>query len=150
MKVNLLYGTETSTAELLCEDLEKEISGEVDTEILDMADVPPETLTSDAFYVLVTSTFGSGDLPANAQVFYDNLTRAKPDLSDVRFAIFGLGDRSFGDTFNGGSKQLMEKMLELGAQMVGERGLFDASGVEMPEDIALPWLRGVLGQSAAA
>ena len=109
----------------------------------------PESLSSDEFYVLVTSTFGSGDLPANAQVFYDKLSRAKPDLSAVKFASFGLGDRSFGDTYNGGSKQLMEKMLELGAQMVGERGMFDASGADMPEDVAVPWLRDVMSRAAA-
>ena len=149
MQMNLLYGTETSTAELLCEDLEKEVGGEVNTQVFDIADVAPESLSSDEFYVLVTSTFGSGDLPANAQVFYDNLSRAKPDLSAVKFAIFGLGDRSFGDTYYGGSKQLMEKMLELGAQMVGERGMCDAAGADMPEDVAVPWLRDVMSRAAA-
>lgn len=149
MQVNLLYGTETSTAEMLCEDLEKTVGSGVSTCVIDIAEVAPDGLSPEEFHVLVTSTYGSGDLPANAQIFYDNLARTKPDLSAVKFAIFGLGDRSFGDTFNNGSQQLMDKMLELGAQMVGERGIFDASGPDMPEDVAVPWLRDVLSRATS-
>jgi MioC protein len=35
-------------------------------------------------------------------------------------------------------------LCEFGAKQVGERGLFDASTGEMPEDLAIPWLRDIL------
>ncbi len=104
-----------------------------------MNDVDPTSLDPDVLYVLVSATFGSGDLPGTAQVFFDTLEAQKPVLSDIRFAVFGLGDRTFAETFNHGSQRLMEQMLACDAKMIGERGLFDASAPDMPEDIALPW-----------
>ena len=35
---------------------------------------------------------------------------------------------------------LLEILKEHGAIQIGERGIFDASSGEMPEDIAIPWL----------
>ena len=51
----------------------------------------------------------------------------------------------FADTFAFGSRILMELLLERGAKMVGERGIHDASGFDMPEDIALPWVQEIMG-----
>ncbi|MEM7295361.1 MAG: flavodoxin domain-containing protein, partial [Pseudomonadota bacterium] len=120
------------------------LSGEHECEIASMEDLSPSEMGPDAHYIFVTSTTGTGDLPTTAIPFVDDLRAGKPDLSHITFSIFGLGDMGFADTFNFGSKQLMEALLELKARMVGERGIFDASSAEMPEDIALPWLKSVL------
>lgn len=48
--------------------------------------------------IIVISTTGQGDLPANAQVFWRQLLRKRLPpgyLSDVRFTTFGLGDSSY-------------------------------------------------------
>lgn len=143
MNIQFLYGTETGTAEMLAEDMAASVSGH-DTEVQDMDDVDAATLNGDAFYVLVCSTFGTGELPSTAEAFFDKLQSAKPDLSSVKFSIFGLGDRTFSETFNHGSENLMNEMIACKATMVGERGIYDASGGDMPEDIAVPWLTDIL------
>ncbi|MEM9141137.1 MAG: flavodoxin domain-containing protein [Pseudomonadota bacterium] len=150
MQIHFLHGTETGTAEFLCEDLQSAIQSDAESEITSLDEIQPSALTNDKFYVFVTATFGSGDLPGTAQDFFDALERDKPDLSHVRFAIFGLGDTTFGETYNQGSEKLMTQLLACNAKMVGERGLFDASSSDMPEDVAIPWLKGVMGQSVAA
>lgn len=38
----------------------------------------------------------------------------------------------------------MTNMLACNAQMVGERGLHDASSEDFPQNVALPWLGGIL------
>jgi len=149
MQLHFLFGTETGTAEFLCEDLETAFSDQHDCKVTSMDEVAPADLQRDTLYVLVTATFGSGDLPSTAIDFFETLERDTPDLSHVRFAVFGLGDRTFGETFNKGSEWLMEQMLACKAQMIGARGIYDAAMADMPEDVAEPWLRETL-QSATA
>lgn len=144
MNIQFLYGTETGTAEFLCDDLVEATPGNFSCQISELNQADPRALDPGVFYVIVTSTFGSGDLPGTAQTFYDLLEQNKPDLGSIRFAIFGLGDRTFTDTFNFGSKRMMELMLACNAKMVGERGLFDASSLDMPEDVAVPWWNGIV------
>lgn len=149
MKIHFLYGTQSGSAEILCDNLKDEVSDRFESEVMSLDEVDPAALDADTFYVLVTATFGSGQLPDSAISFFDTLEEAKPDLSHVRFAIFGLGDKSFGETFNNGSNLLMAEMLACKAQMVGDRGLHDASSEDLPQDVALPWLKSVLNQLSA-
>jgi len=148
MKLHFLYGTETGNAEMVCEDIEAAIDG-FETEISNMGETDPGALLPEVFYIIVTSTYGNGDLPATAAPFAEKLEVNKPDLTGVNFAIFGLGDMVFAETYNNGSKQVMDLMLGLGATMVGERGLYDASTADLPEDTAIPWAEGILTQLRA-
>lgn len=149
MNLHFLYGTETGTSEILCEDIEAEIGDGFETTVTSLGDVDPADLDGETFYIIVTSTYGTGDLPMSAQPFFDKLESAKPDLSKVRFAIFGLGDMVFSETFAFGSKILMEKLVECGARMVGERGIHDASSPDLPEDVAVPWAQEIMGLAQA-
>lgn len=149
MNIGIYYGSETGNSEMLCEDIETELGDGYNCDIQSLADVDPSALNKDNFYIFVTSTYGNGDLPSTALPFEEALTQDQPDLTGIRFAIFGLGDQVFSETFNHGSKKMMEMLIERGAVQVGERGLHDASGFEMPEDIALPWVRGIVDLMSA-
>lgn len=146
MKIALLFGTESGNAEMLCDDLKDELDADHDVEISSFADVVPDDLDHDVFHILVTSTHGNGDLPAAAAEFVDALEEQATDLSGVTFAIFGLGDMVFEETFNQGSERLMKAMLTHKATQIGARGLHDASTGEMLEDVALPWLETCMTQ----
>lgn len=146
MKIHFLYGSQSGTAEILCDNLTDSLSDGWDGKVSSLDEVDPTDLDAETFYVLISATFGSGQVPDSAQSFLDVLEERKPDLSRIRFAIFGLGDRSFGETFNNGSKLLMTEMLACNAQMVGERGLHDASSEDLPQNVALPWLKCILDQ----
>jgi flavodoxin len=150
VQIHFLYGTETSTAEYLCDDLQDALPDGIESDISSMADVDPSELEAGPLYVIVQSTIGSGDVAGTGFVFYEKLQNDRPDLSNVRFAIFGLGDRTFSETYNHGSEKVMTEMLACKAGMVGERGLFDASAPEMPEDIALPWMETILAECVEA
>ncbi len=146
MKIGLYYGSETGNSEMLCEDIETELGADYDCHINSLADVDPSALDKETFYIFVTSTYGNGDLPSTALPFEEALKQDKPDLAGIQFAIFGLGDQVFAETYNHGSMKLAAMLAELGAQQIGERGLHDASSLDMPEDIALPWVSGILAQ----
>ncbi len=149
MQLHFLHGTETGTSEILCEDLEAAMPDTTTCKVSSVEDLQPGDLNADEFYVFVVSTYGSGDVPSSAWSFHEKLKKTQPDLGHVRFAVFGLGDSTFSTTYNQGSEQVMNQLLACGATMVGERGLFDASTGDMPEDIAEPWMQGILQQLAA-
>lgn len=149
MNIHFLYGSQSGTAEILCDNMVDSLSDGFEGKVSSLDEVDPADLDAETFYILVSATFGSGQVPDSAQKFLENLEERKPDLSHVRFAIFGLGDRTFGETFNNGSNLLMTQMLACNAQMVGERGLHDASAVALPQKVALPWLKDILTQIAA-
>lgn len=147
MKINLLYGTETGNAEMLCEDIQAHLEGDHDVEMANLSETDPADLAGDVFHLLVCSTYGDGDLPASAQPFAEALEADQPDLSSVHFAIFGLGDSSY-DTYNQGSEKLAGLMVTYGAHQVGDRVIHDAMGSDMAEELALPWADDRIAQAA--
>lgn len=151
MRIHFLHGTETGTAEMLCEDLMAEALPEGATaQMSALEDIQPSEMDGETLYVVVCSTFGSGDLPTGAIEFHDTLTADKPDLSHVRFGLVGLGDRTFGATFNQGSETLGAALVACNAKQIGERCICDASGGDLPEEVAGPWLTELLAQSETA
>lgn len=145
MQLHIFHGTETGTAEILSQDIEAELRATHTCSVKSLDEVGPSDLSTENLNVIICSTYGSGDLPYSATEFYEGLLREKPDLSGVEFAIFGLGDSMFHDTFAQGSEKLMGALIECRAKMRGERATFDSSSSSLPEDICLPWLSAILG-----
>lgn len=150
MRIAVLYGTETGNAEMVAEDLAADLDGDHEATIGNLSETDPSELGADVFYILVCSTYGDGDLPASAQPFAAAIAARQPDLSHVRFAIFGLGDSEYPETFNGGGEKLAALMIGRGARQIGERVMHDASGADLPEDLALPWARRMIAEATAA
>ena len=145
MQLHIFHGTETGTAEILAQDIKAELGATHTCIVKSLDEVGPSDLSTENLNVIVCSTYGSGDLPYSATEFYEGLQREKPDLSGVEFAIFGLGDSTFHDTFAQGSEKLMGALINCGAKMQGERATFDSSSSGLPEDICFPWLSAILG-----
>lgn len=146
MKIALLFGTETGNAEMLCEDIEAHLEADHEVSIANLADTDPGALDPETFHILVCSTYGDGDLPASAQPFAEALAGQGADLSGVHFAIFGLGDSEY-DTFAQGSEKLAALMAAHGAVQVGDRAIHDASGDDLAEDLALPWVDRMIAEA---
>ena len=145
MKLNLLVGTMTGTAQLVAQELELVWDdGELKVETLLMDKLDSSVFGRDGIFLIVTSTYGQGDVPDNAKNFYEDLKAKRPDLSRVRYGIFGLGDRTYAETFNFGGKRFDDILSELGAQRIGERVQHDASSGVLPEEMAAEWGEGWL------
>jgi MioC protein len=141
MKINILVGTMTGTAQLCAQEMELALDGDdlrVATLLMDKLD---DSVFADreAVYLVCTSTYGQGDVPDNAKALYEALSARKPDLAGVRYGVFGLGDRTYAETFNFGGKRFDEILTSLGAERIGERYMHDASAGTLPEEIALEW-----------
>ena len=142
MKVNILVGTMTGTAQLCAQEMELALDdGETQVETLLMDQLDSSVFARDGVFLICTSTYGQGDVPDNARALYQDLGTKRPDLSRVRYGVFGLGDRTYAETFNFGGKKFDDLLTELGAKRVGERHKHDASSGIMPEETALEWCR---------
>lgn len=139
MKISILFGTETGNAEMLCDDIQEHLEVAHSVETSNLEDMDPQALSAERLYLFVCSTYGDGELPQSAIPFVETLKAKAPDLSGVRFSIFGLGDTIYDETYNNGSVVLMTALTNAGAKLVGPRGLHDASGLEDAAEIALSW-----------
>lgn len=140
LKLTILVGTMTGTAQLVAEELELVWDGEgVSVETLQMDGLDASVFERTGVFLVCTSTYGQGDVPDNAKKFYDDLQTRRPDLSRVRYGVFGLGDRTYAETFNFGGKRFDEILTELGAERIGERIQHDASSGVLPEEKAEEW-----------
>ncbi|MCZ9881783.1 flavodoxin domain-containing protein [Arthrobacter sp. B2a2-09] len=137
-KTVILYGTESGNAELVAEDIGEELNGGSSVVISDMSDFDVAELSPEDFYIIICSTHGDGELPTSARPFHESLSAASPDLSGVKYAIFGLGDSSY-ETYSKGSEHIDRVLTELGAERVGEYGRHDAADGSLPNDAAVTW-----------
>jgi MioC protein len=151
MKLTLLVGTMTGTAQLVAQELELAWDGdEIRVETLLMDKLDETVFAREGVFLVVTSTYGQGDVPDNAKAFYERLKAERPDLSRVRYGVFGLGDRTYAETFNFGGKRFDELLAELGARRIGERVQHDASSGTLPEETAVEWGEGWLALAKEA
>jgi MioC protein len=140
MKINILVGTMTGTAQLCAQEMELALDDdEVKVQTILMDGLDSAVFTREGVFLVCTSTYGQGDVPDNARALYEDLKAKRPDLSRVRYGVFGLGDRTYAETFNFGGKKFDELLSELGAQRIGERHMHDASSGILPEETALEW-----------
>ena len=145
MKLHLLVGTMTGTAQLVAQELELAWGDdEVQVETLLMDKLDSTVFAREGIFLIVTSTYGQGDVPDNAKALYEDLIAKRPDLSRLRYGVFGLGDRTYAETFNFGGKRFDDILRDLGAQRIGDRVQHDASSGVLPEEMAEKWGAGWL------
>ncbi|MEN0103963.1 MAG: flavodoxin domain-containing protein, partial [Curtobacterium sp.] len=144
--VDVLFGTQTGNAEFLADQLvagarARGLGGR--TTALD--DVSPEQLAGMSHVLVVTSTYGEGEMPDNAGLFWDAIqSDATPRLEGLQFAVLGLGDSGY-DEFCQAGKLLDTRFEQLGATRIHDRVDCDVDF----EDPAALWTAGVLDRIQA-
>ena len=125
-KITILYGTETGNSEYLSDLLSQAFDDHsLDNQIFDLGEYEGEQIKDENTIVIITSTYGNGEPPSNAQAFYEYLEELLKQgqttvLQKIRFAVCGLGDRTFQNFANAG--KMFDAILEnLGAQRMIDR-----------------------------
>jgi MioC protein len=141
-RITILVGTMTGTAQLCAQEMELALDdGETQVEARLMDGLDSTVFNGESLFLVCTSTYGQGDVPDNARALYEDLQKKRPDLSGVRYGVFGLGDKTYAETFNYGGKRFDDLLTELGARRIGERYRHDASSGVLPEEKAVEWCR---------
>ncbi len=146
----ILFGTESGGAELVADELSRMFDDDADVEVRDLAETSASGLDPARMNLVVCSTYGDGEVPSAAQPFVRELLEERPDLTGVRYAVFGMGDRSYERTYSRGSELVDEALHACGASRLGEYGRHDAGGAISAADAARDWAAGVFAEVSAA
>lgn len=144
--VDVLFGTQTGNAEFLADELvtgarARGLGGRASA--LDA--VTPEQLAEMSHVLVVTSTYGEGEMPDNAGLFWDAIQASTvPRLEGLQYAVLGLGDTSY-DEFCQAGKLIDTRFEQLGATRIHDRVDCDVDF----EDPAALWTAAVLDRLAA-
>nr|WP_246227491.1 bifunctional nitrate reductase/sulfite reductase flavoprotein subunit alpha [Mycolicibacterium helvum] len=136
----VLWASQTGNAEELAAGLVDQLEAAgLGGRLVSMDDCPVSDLAQRDVLV-VTSTFGDGDPPDNGAGFWDRLRAPDaPELRGLRYAVLGIGDRSYGQ-FCGHARSLDTRLAELG----GAR-LLDRRDCEVhDEESVTVWARQVI------
>lgn len=145
--VHVLYATATGTAEDVAYGLaELLISHGVNIRscsTIDDYDISKLPLQAAAghYFVFVVATCGDGEVPANMRKFWRFICRVNlPNgvLRDLRFAVFGLGDRAY-VKFNAAARKLSLRLSDLGASPIIPIALGDESAQGGYDKELSPW-----------
>ncbi|WP_322363885.1 flavodoxin domain-containing protein [Pseudomonas sp. Teo4] len=138
--VLVVFGTESGNAEMAADDIASSLSLRgVVAEVKSMEDVSADELSAVTELLVVTSTYGEGELPETTAPFFADLVAAQPDLSNVDFYAFGLGDSTYAK-FNNAIDVVVAKLIDLGASQVGETGRHDAASGKSVTSVAQAWI----------
>ncbi|MEU3612873.1 sulfite reductase flavoprotein subunit alpha [Streptomyces sp. NPDC006872] len=144
--IDVLFGTQTGNAELLAGEV---VAGArahgLGGNVTALDDVTPERLAAMTHVLVVVSTYGEGELPDNAGLFWAALqSDTAPRLEGLRYAVLGLGDRGY-DDFCQAAKLIDTRLEQLGASRLHDRVDCDVDF----EEPAAQWTTAVLDRLAA-
>ena len=148
----IAFGSQSGNAESLAKRLAREAAGRgFAARAAGLDSLQPADLVKDKNVLLITSTWGEGDMPDNAISFWDaiNQNGSSPKLDGVQYSVLALGDKNYADTFCLAGKKLDARLAELGATRIIDRVDCD---VEF-DDLAKKWSANaftILSGSSAA
>ena len=147
MQISILVATQSGTATRVANAVRHALGAEGHTvDVLPMDDLDADVFRRDGAFLICTSTYGAGDVPINARFFLTDLRLERPNLDGTLIGIIGLGDSTFGSTFNNGGARF-EDMLEcLNAHIVGDRLRHDASSDIGAEEAGVAWARAWIAE----
>lgn len=149
-RVGIFVATMTGMAEMCAEEVEAALLSAgllAEHRLMDNLDLA--AFSSFDFIVIISSTYGHGDIPDNGQAFYSAIEAAK-SLSGTHYAVFGLGDRTYMDTFCQAGRRWDALLAEKGASRFAPLMEHDASSGTFAEDIAGAWAAEWADQLKAA
>ena len=146
MKLRILVGTMTSTADYVAQAIQMDCAdliSEIEVELMDQLDISVFSTekAKDAIYLICTSTYGSGDVPDNARALYESMSTHPQFLGHVNYGLIALGDRTYMQTYCFGGQKFDERLQNLGAHRIGDIWRHDASSGTMPETEGTEWCR---------
>ncbi|MBL4630515.1 MAG: flavodoxin domain-containing protein [Paraglaciecola sp.] len=94
--------------------------------------------------LFVSSTTGQGDIPPNLEFFIQDLRDQLPSMEQKSFAVAGLGDSSYHETYCGAGKQIFELLIKLQGKPITGLLEIDACETLEPEIEVLAWAEKLL------
>lgn len=136
-RMDILFGTQTGNSEEVASraaDLAKQRG--FSTVLHELDNVSMDALSKMESAIIVVSTYGEGEMPDNANQFWESLSASTaPRLESLKYGVLALGDTSYDDFCQAG-KVIDTRLEQLGAKRLGPRVDCDVDF----EDLATRWL----------
>lgn len=142
MRAGIFVATMTGLAEMCGEEIEAALSNAgINCKRLMMDGLDTSAFDPFELLVIVTSTYGHGEIPDNGQALFA-ACEAGADLAGKKYVIFSLGDRTYSDTFCAAGDRWDTALSACGASRVLDVERHDASSGTLAEDVAGEWAAG--------
>jgi len=145
-KLFVFFGSQTGTSEGFARiTMEEGRERGFDAEVVDLEDFDPETMKEPKLAIFLMATYGEGEPTDNAHKLHNWMKPAAEaeggqvaedgDLKDVKFCVFGLGNKQY-EQYNRMGKSTNASLERLGAERVADYGEGDDDG-NLEEDFNL-------------
>jgi sulfite reductase (NADPH) flavoprotein alpha-component len=120
--LHILYGSQTGNSESLSNDAANRAKSHGLLPVVkSMDEVEIEQLAQMEYLLIITSTYGEGAMPDNAEMLWEAANAdGAPRMENLKYSILALGDTSY-DLFCQAGKDWDELLQTLGAQRLFER-----------------------------
>jgi sulfite reductase (NADPH) flavoprotein alpha-component len=145
----ILFGSQTGSAEGLARRIATQATGRgFRPKAMEANGAPKVEWSPNTPLLVITSTYGDGDMPDNAQGFWDWLqTGAAAAVAQIPYAVLALGDSHY-EHFCAAGKKIDARLEELGARRIHPRSDCDvdyAASAQSWADGALSALSAMVG-----
>jgi sulfite reductase (NADPH) flavoprotein alpha-component len=143
--INILYGSQTGNAESVARDAANIARTHgLKALVKGMDEIEIDQLAAMEYLLIVTSTYGEGEMPDNAQMLWKAVSAdSAPALKNTKFSVLALGDTSY-DLFCKAGMDWDRRLEELGATRIYDRADCDVDF----EEPAANWISAVIPHMA--
>ena len=134
INLDILFGTQTGNSEAIAEDMSK-IANDAGfrAKVNSLDNITMDILGNMENVAIITSTYGEGEMPDNAQLFWDALSaNTAPNLSNIKYSVLALGDTGYEEFCHAG-KLIDTRFEQLGATRIQDRVDCDVDYEELSE-----------------
>jgi len=133
--INILYGTQTGNAESVASDAAAAAKTHgLHPVVQSMDEIEIDALVKMEYLLIITSTYGEGEMPDNAQLLWDAISAdSAPKMENTQFSILALGDTSY-DLFCKAGIDWDVRLEALGAKRLFDRVDCDVEFDEAAEE----------------
>lgn len=139
--INILYGTQTGNSESVALDAANVAKAHgLSPTVQSLDEIELESLAQIEYLLLITSTYGEGEMPDNAQMLWQAVCAdSAPKMENMKYSILALGDTSY-DLFCKAGIDWDNRLAELGATRLYDRTDCDVDFEEPAER----WISSVI------
>ncbi|MEN4912633.1 sulfite reductase subunit alpha [Erwinia amylovora] len=121
-QLHILFGSQTGNAEALAQSAARAARAKGLVPVVQGLDeVDIDVFATMRHVLVITSTYGEGEMPDNAQLFWQAISASTaPRLEQMHFAVLAIGDTGY-DGFCQAGKFIDMRLEQLGAKRVYER-----------------------------
>ncbi|HBZ14456.1 MAG TPA: sulfite reductase subunit alpha [Pantoea sp.] len=121
-QLHILFGSQTGNAEALSQTAAKAARAKGLVPVVQaLGEVDLDVFATMRHVLIVTSTYGEGEMPDNAQLFWQAISASTaPRLEQMHFAVLAIGDTGY-DGFCQAGKFIDMRLEQLGAKRVADR-----------------------------